>query len=503
MSDNSGNAFNYAADATKIYILSSNSFTSVNTFKTGTDVSFSASAYIVSTSTDLSVFGDGQTIEVTGSSNNSSTFVISGAPTSTKITTTGTPAILAESAGASVTIRRIYTTGSDENWEFAKWGNKVIATNFSDPVQVASIGAGGRFADLAGSPPKARHIAVCRDFVMLGNVNDGTAYPYRLHWSAIGSEIGWTPGTNLSDYQDLYNGGAIQKILGGEYATVFCEKSIYRLSYEGLPVIFRVDEIEPGRGTPAPNSVVQLGNAAFYLGLDDFYYFDGIKSSPIGVGRIAKTFYADLDQSYMNRIVGAVDVINSIVFWSYPGEGNVSGLANKIIAYNYAANKWAGPINAQLEWLFSGLSEGVTLDGLVSLYGSLDDIPISLDSRYWSGGSTILSAFDSTHKLAAFTGDSMTATIETGEYALNPGQRSLVFGVRPLFDGNGSATAQVGSRNIENDSVTWSAAQSPNSQNNYCNFRANARYHRFRVIVDDGFTHLFGVDVKSATVGTK
>ncbi len=109
--DSAGNVYNYAADANTIYRLDDTSFTKVVTLVTGTDISFSASAFIKATSTDLSVFSAGTKIRVSGSSNNvnDGDYNLSAAPTSTNITTEETT-ISAETASASVTIERIYST---------------------------------------------------------------------------------------------------------------------------------------------------------------------------------------------------------------------------------------------------------------------------------------------------------------------------------------------------------------------------------------------------------
>ncbi len=75
---------------------------------TGTDISFdNATSKINSVSTDLSVFSDGDEIDVVGATNagNNTSYIVSGTPTSTSITTVTAPAVT-ESAGASVTITR-------------------------------------------------------------------------------------------------------------------------------------------------------------------------------------------------------------------------------------------------------------------------------------------------------------------------------------------------------------------------------------------------------------
>ncbi|MEK9693797.1 MAG: hypothetical protein VW235_12790, partial [Rhodospirillaceae bacterium] len=84
-----------------------------------------------------------------------------------------------------------YSTSTQERWRFITWGDKIIATNFDDTMQIVTIG-GSTFADLTGSPPKARYLAVVRDQIFTGYTDEsGTVYPYRVRWSGIGSETTW------------------------------------------------------------------------------------------------------------------------------------------------------------------------------------------------------------------------------------------------------------------------------------------------------------------------
>ncbi|HZC81908.1 MAG TPA: hypothetical protein VE222_09375, partial [Nitrospiraceae bacterium] len=126
----------------------------------------------------------------------------------TKLYKLGT-ATYADASGAT------YATAIDDWWEFTTWGQTVIATNYADVPQVITLG-GGTFSALGGSPPKARHIAVIKDFVVLGNVTDGTAAPNRVKWSALNDSTDWTISTSTqSDEQDIQgDGGWVQKIIG-------------------------------------------------------------------------------------------------------------------------------------------------------------------------------------------------------------------------------------------------------------------------------------------------
>ncbi len=390
----------------------------------------------------------------------------------------------------------VYNTAVDEWWEYAQWADTLVATNYADAVQTISLG-GTNFSALAGSPPKARHIAVVRDFLVLGNVDDGTQYPNRVQWSGINNNETWTPSLNtLSDYQDLVgDGGWVQKIVGGEFGLVFTERSIHRMTFAGYPTVFQFDEIEKARGAFAAQSVVKFGSVVFYLSDDGFYATTGSgESIPIGDGRIDRFFLNDLDAFYAYRVNAAVDPINKIVMWAYPGAGNTGGRPNKIILYNFVRKKWS-IVEVETEVLPRFASDGYSLDELDAITTDLDALTPSLDSRVWTGGAQVLAAYDSSHQLATFSGIAMDATVETMETQHFSGSRAHVTGVRPLVDG-GTSTVTVGSRNLLSGSESFGSAASQNSSG-VCPVRSNARYQRYRISTTGAFNFIQGVEVEA------
>lgn len=401
-----------------------------------------------------------------------------------------------------------YTIASDETWEYCIFGQNVLATNIADNIQSYVLGTSAAFADLGGSPPKARHIAVIKDFVMVGNTNDGVDgnVPNRVWWCAINDPTDWpTIGSvdaarKQSDRQDLPYGGWVQAItgaVGGADGAIFMDSAIYRIQYEGPPTVFGFYEVERERGTPAPNSIINVGPAAFYLGEDGFYLFNGASSQSIGGQRVDKTFFNDLDQNYFDRIYGSADPVNKVAMWAYPGAGNSGGNPNKYLAYNWAVDRWShGEFDSQL--IFRDLSAGVDADSADG-YGTVDSIAWGPDSRVWTGGRLLLAGFDTDNKLARFTGSALAATMETAEVGAGelfglPNNRIYVNGIRPYVDG-GTITVGLKYRDLPTDSIT---TDGPNAvdPNGVAHFTRSTRYGRAQVNVAAGgtWTHAQGVD---------
>jgi len=412
-----------------------------------------------------------------------------------------------------------YSTGKNERWSFCLYGSKVIATNFADPPQVYDLSSSTAFGDLIASGTtslRARYVAVVRDWVVFANTFDGSsgAKPRRVWWSAIDDPTNFpTPGTSAaaavqSDYQDLEEGdfGWIQGIVGGLGTSdggIFQEHGIKRMVYYGSPAIFAFATAEGARGCPAPGSIVQRGSIVDYLGEDGFYSFDGSNSAPIGYEKVDKTVLSDIDQTMFYRVSAAVDPINKLTFWAYPASGN-PGNCDRILARNWVVGRWTTTDQGSIvvEMLFRSLSLGFSLEGLDTVAGSggVDALMDSLDSRVWTGGRILLSAFDASHKLNYFTGANLAPTVDASEEMPSDGRISMVTTVRPIVDG-GSPSVAVGYRNRQEDAVTWAAAVAVDAYG-YCPQRVAGRYLRARITLPAGssFTHISGLEVPPGAV---
>lgn len=413
---------------------------------------------------------------------------------------------LSAATWSDVSIVGGYATATDEAWEFLKWGESVLATNYTNNPQTITIG-GANFANLT-TAVKFRHIAAVREFVVGGATNDGTdgEVPYRVRWSAINDETDWTvSASTMADFQDLKGRqGWIQAVRGGEYGVVFQEYGIWRMTFVGSPTVFQFDETQPGYGTLAPKSVAQYGDTIYFLGQDGFYALtNGATLTPIGANRVDKTFLNDLDSSSILRVSAAVDPINRFVIWIYPGTGHESGLPNKAMLYSWAADRWA-TAEFDAELVYDALGSGVTLDDgtLDTISGSnIDALTESLDSAVWKGGAPLIGAFGSDHKLGFFSGTALEAELETAENQISPGLRTTINSIRPLVDG-GSPNVQIGTRNRQQDVYTWTNPVSTNSIGE-CRVRSNARYHRFRTKISGGFDRAIGLEISGAPEGMR
>lgn len=380
-----------------------------------------------------------------------------------------------------------------EWWEFTNFGDRVIAASKADPLQYFDTGSSQAFADLPGNPPQAARIATVRDFVVVGDL--ASLGPHYVQWSGFNNSEIWTPSlATQSDYQSLVGrGGRVQRIVPGEYGIIFQEHSITRMDYVGPPTIFQFDEVERGRGTPAPGSVLWTGPRVFYYGWDGFYVFNGVESTPISHNRVSRWFENQAASGAVANMRGAVDRLNRMVIWAFSTNSGAT-FNNRLLIYNWAADKWSyAEVNTEVLAEYS--SPGYTLDELDSILADIDSESINVDSTAYQGGEVNLQVFNSSHRSGTFSGDPMPATIDTKEISSQTGRRLYVNSIEPLVESDTSPTItiRVGTRDKSTANVTFTPARGLNARTGEANIRASGRYMRFRVDVQGGMRNAAGV----------
>lgn len=378
-----------------------------------------------------------------------------------------------------------------DSWDFTQFGRVLIAANGKDKLQAWTLGSSTNFADLAAAAPAAKYVTVVRDFVVAAS--DAT-YPNRVFWSDINDETDWTPGVNSqSDTQDIPDGGDIQALTGGEFGLVLLERAIVRMSYIGSPLFFQFDTISRNLGCYVPSSVAQYGQMVYFLSDDGFYVCDGQNIQPIGVERVDKYFFENVNLGTLDLMTTAVDPINKLVIWCYK---NNSG-DNELLIYNWQINRWSKAATRATA-IATAASPSVTLEGL-DAFGTIDSLPSSLDSRLWTGGKMLL-AGTLGNQILTFTGANLAADIATGDI-IAPGQ-SIIKLAYPQVD-NGSATVSVASRMRLDGAITYFAPVAADSENRV-SLRSVGKYHRIRVFPNgDNWRHVVGVDVEIQPVGAR
>ena len=384
-----------------------------------------------------------------------------------------------------------YSTATGERTFFTQFGNTIITANGTDKLQAFTIGTSTVFADVAAAAPTAHYVTVVRDFVVAANE---LSYPNRVYWSDINDETDWTPGaTSQSDHQDLADGGDVMGISGGEFGLILTERSVVRMSYIGSPFFFQFDTIARGLGCITPNSISQYASTTFFLSDDGFYSCDGQAIKSIGSEKVDKFFFEDVNLSKLNEMSCAVDPVKKLVIWNYTDEFS----QKKQLIYNILLGKWSYA-ETTASFINNVYTPTLALESL-DVFGTLDSLGVSLDSRQWAGGALLLAGVTNA-KAISFTGQRKTGSLITGDFGL-PNMQSVATLAKPIID-NGSGTVSIASRLNLNGTLTFSTGVAADSENRV-GIRSAGRYHRIKTVLTGLWTNALAVDVDIAAQGNR
>ena len=387
-----------------------------------------------------------------------------------------------------------YSVPSGDKWSFARFGTKLIACNLNDPPQTYDVDAGGTFADLGGSPPKAKYAWVAGDFLVLGHLE---SYPTRVQWSGINESDFWTVGEKGSDFQSIPDGEDVTGGIGEPNGAIIIQRRAMRFMQfspaSGYTFGFTI--ANPERGCIAPLSIVQIGPRDFaYLTEDGF--FRGVQGQAIGAEKVDRWFLEQIDLDNLATVRGVADPFNKIVWWQYEDASSTAYL----LGYDWQLNRWCFADNNVTE-LAALVTSGTTVEGLDAFNSNLDLLTPSLDSRVWKGGRPTFAGFTTDHRLAFFDGSNQAAEFETADVELHAPLRAFVNGCRVFTDAD-DYTVQVAGSDFHGGTVTYDTAASPESTGE-TSLSNEARLHRFKVSIAAGdvWNHALGVRPVSVPAG--
>jgi hypothetical protein len=153
------------------------------------------------------------------------------------------------------------------------------------------------FVTVAAAPTGYYMGKLASRIIVAFTIEDGQAYPNRVHWSRNGNAADWTHvSSGLADIPEVEDEITGYAVLGN-YGFVFRHQGITAMVPTGLgtaPFRFENFSIGPtGVGCAVPYTLAVYGRHSVFVASDDVYYFNGGEPQPIGT-QVKKQLFADL-----------------------------------------------------------------------------------------------------------------------------------------------------------------------------------------------------------------
>ena len=170
------------------------------------------------------------------------------------------------------------------------------------------------------------------------------------------------------------------------------------------------------------------------------------------------------------------------MFWSYVSSNATGTVPDRVIVYNWEVKEW-GKIDVKTNAFVQFVTERVDLDSL-DQFGTMETLPFSLDSPFWSGGNIILGVFGTDNKLSNLTGPFLEGKFETPDAQLNPEGRTYISGITPIIDAS-EMFASIGSREKLGDNLVFTNEEAMESTGDIP-INTSGRYLRARIRIPVG-----------------
>jgi hypothetical protein len=398
-----------------------------------------------------------------------------------------------------------YGSTTDERWRFAQFGNDVIAVNINDNPQVYTIGSSTEFADLAGSPPRARYINTWGSFVALMNL--AGSLEKRVHWSGLENDTQWTPGVNSCDFQDFPDGGSVQGSSSATNPFILMKRAIYAGTFiPGSTSVFSFTKIHDKRGAAAPYSIASRGALTFFADSGGLFQLNADGSiAPIGFEKIDRTIFSQISGPNLAGILGEIDPFFNRYYMAVKISSTTT--YDRLVIYDWGLGEFTQQSDSVgiLFPLGSG-TLGYTLEGLSAVSASIDALPFSLDSKVWQGGAPVMAAIDANNMLGFYSGANAEATITTQEFGATDGQLTRITEIVPAVDTQ-TLYVSIGARKLRSATdVPVYTAEAPRSTNTgVVHKRSRARFTRIKIRIPDStvWTKAQGVNHNGVPAGLR
>ena len=186
-------------------------------------------------------------------------------------------------------------------------------------------------------------------------VGSGALDPMLIRWSDQEDAANWTPAaTNQAGSLRFSRGSEIVAVRQArQEVLVWTDVAVYSLQYLGAPEVWGSQLLGDNISIINQNAVAYVQGQAFWMGKDDFYYYDGrVQPLPCNLSRY---IFDDLNFTQVRQVFAGINEGFTEVWWFYCSSGSTE--IDRYVIYNYGEQIWYYGSLARTAWVETGLEE--------------------------------------------------------------------------------------------------------------------------------------------------
>ena len=186
-------------------------------------------------------------------------------------------------------------------------------------------------------------------------VGSSAVDPMLIRWSDQEDAVNWTPAaTNQAGSLRFSRGSEIVAVRQArQEVLIWTDVAVYSLQYLGAPEVWGAQLLGDNISIINQNAVAYVQGQAFWMGKDDFYYYDGrVQPLPCDLSRY---IFDDLNFTQARQVFAGINEGFTEIWWFYCSEGSTT--IDRYVIYNYGEQIWYYGSLARTAWVETGLEE--------------------------------------------------------------------------------------------------------------------------------------------------
>jgi|TARA_R100001530_G_scaffold35483_1_gene27640 hypothetical protein len=234
------------------------------------------------------------------------------------------------------------------------WDTSAYSNAFNRAIALSAV------SDADSAPTVAKQILVSdrdRHVIAFGcdpEDDVGTQDPLLIRFSHQETAITWnSTATNTAGSLRLGSGSEIvTAVETRQQVLVFTDVSLHAMQFLGPPFTYGINLISENITIMGPLAAKGVDDYVFWMGLEDFYVFDGrIQKLPCTVKAYV---FNDFNLFQKEKVFAALNSSFNEVWWFYPSSD--SDTVDRYVVYNYLERAWYYGTMARTAWMDKGIN---------------------------------------------------------------------------------------------------------------------------------------------------
>lgn len=163
--------------------------------------------------------------------------------------------------------------------------------------------------------------------------------PRSIAWSDRENNTVWAAdATNEAGDFQLQTNGQIQCAIRVRGRTlIITTTDAHVATYVGAPFVYGFERVGTACGAAGRRSVAATADAAFWMGTESFFVFDGSVAREMPC-EVSDYVFGNINENQITKVYALNNSEYGEVWWFYPSEGSTEN--DKYVAYDYRENHW-------------------------------------------------------------------------------------------------------------------------------------------------------------------